>query len=391
MTEPALKTSRLDCARHTVCRIGYNSGMWQYAQLTVTYDGRLAVEGGEWTITWYGPGVTTVSKSRSYADVVARLNGAGDADWDLVDVAALDDGGNGHLSLGRDWSLTRYTFRRPSSAASSRPSLATGQSEDLRQSESRSADTETDHSAGPSPSGGGESAVGATVTAVRFAVYWQPDRGASGATGRFVVAREAARLHDPAEIDTFIRLGWECDSPGVTRERREQIKAAAADYAASWTEGQWGDAWWQTPQGFPLSRAADLFDGSAEWLRSLIEHPTVDVLSAAGVDSPMVTIGAGVAANFVTAPVTAPLEGAARLCEIAGIVIGALTGMHALVMACGKRLAHDEAHRLLGKGFERVIGSFERGFRVSSDSETGEPGYRAQRQAARPKIRRLVY
>jgi hypothetical protein len=80
----------------------------------VAYDNRLATDGGEWTVAWYGPESTTESKTRCYGDVLVELNRAGKEGWALIDVAALDAEGSGHTSFGRDWSLTRYTFRRSS-------------------------------------------------------------------------------------------------------------------------------------------------------------------------------------------------------------------------------------------------------------------------------------
>jgi hypothetical protein len=171
----------------------------------------------------------------------------------------------------------------------------------------------------------------------------------------------------------------------VSKDRREQIRAAVADDAATWVQDQLGVTWWQTPQSFPLSEAADFFGGSADWLRGLIEHPVADALSAAGAAGPAVPVDAGITANFVTARVTAPLEGAARICEIVGIVIGVVTGMHALVMACANRLAHDEVHRELARGFEQIINSInadpEQSPRTISSSETPRP------ESSRPEHR----
>jgi carbohydrate-binding DOMON domain-containing protein len=96
---------------------------WQYAQLMVTCNRRVATGADGWTITWYGPDVTAESGTKSYEDVVRKLNGVGEKGWELVDVAALNGGGTGHVSLKEDWSLTRYTFRRSSSMANREPTL----------------------------------------------------------------------------------------------------------------------------------------------------------------------------------------------------------------------------------------------------------------------------
>jgi hypothetical protein len=83
---------------------------WQYAQLRVTYE--IASRGGKWTIDWHGPDATTThDKVEVYSDVVAELNRAGTQGWELADIATSTAEADSP-STGRDWSLTRYTFRR---------------------------------------------------------------------------------------------------------------------------------------------------------------------------------------------------------------------------------------------------------------------------------------
>jgi hypothetical protein len=55
------------------------------------------------------------------------------------------------------------------------------------------------------------------------------------------------------------------------------------------------------------------------------------------------------------AQVTAPIENAVRICEIAGIAIGTATGAHPLVIACMKRLAHDELGKVFTRAFKRLL------------------------------------
>ena len=215
------------------------------------------------------------------------------------------------------------------------------------------------------------SAAAEPVTLVRLTAYWLGDsepagsaiegRGRGLAVGRVLIRREVARPRGQADIDAIESLRAGYQDPGMSKDRREQIAAAAADYAASRVEGQFGVTWWQTSQSFPLSQAAGLLDGSAEWLRGLVEHPLAGAASAAGAAGPIVPIGAGIAADYVTAPLTAPLEDAARVCELAGIVIGLATGAHPLVIACVKRLAHDEAGEILSAAFEQIFTSIDAG------------------------------
>ena len=454
---------------------GYSAVMtvWQYAQLEVRYDSRSAES--QWTITWHGSDASRQDTAGAYDAVVAELNRAGTEGWELTDVATLDVGDNRHfLTSGTgDWSITRYTFRRPYDAAVATSTEPIPQplppAEPAPPRVRRLPPTRTARPraqpplpptepalpgvqpvtpaapagpgvqpltpaapagpgvqpltpaapagpgvqpltpaapagpgvqpltpaapAGPgvqpltpaAPAGPGvqpltpaaparrqgadpaASAAAGSVTLVRLTAYWLGDseppgaaiegRGQGLAVGRVLIRRGVARPRSQADVDAIESLRAECQAPGVSKERREQIAAAAADYAASRVEGQFGGTWWRTSQSFPLSQAADLLDGSAEWLRGLVDRPLDDAASAAGAAGPFVPIGAGITANFVTAPLTRPLEGAARVCEIAGIVIGLAAGVPPLVLACAKRLAYDEIGQVLSGGFEQAITS----------------------------------
>jgi hypothetical protein len=199
----------------------------------------------------------------------------------------------------------------------------------------------------------------------RVTVYFLPDstgyatgsRDLDPAPGRLFIKREVACPQRQADLDQIEVLRVQYENPGLSPQGRDRVKAAAGDYAASWVDGQWGVTWWETPQSFPLSRAADVLDGSAEWLYGVVEHSIADAGSRAWAAGPLVDIGSGIAANFVTAPLTRPLENAALICEVAGIVVGLATGIHPLVIACAKRLAHDGLRREIGRGFEQIIGS----------------------------------
>ncbi len=154
--------------------------------------------------------------------------------------------------------------------------------------------------------------------------------------------------------------------------------------------GQWGVTWWQTSQSFPLSRAADLLNGSAEWLRSLVEQPLAGIAADTGAEGPLVDIGAGITARFATAPLTGPPEGAARLCEVTGIIIGLVTGGHPLVLACAKRLAHDAADQLLSAGFKHIFGCTSAETRGPGTSQSAAPGGRGLSLPSPPDERTAV-
>ena len=255
---------------------------------------------------WYGPNSTTESKTRSYGDVLVELNRAGSEDWELIDVAALDAEGSGHSSSGRDWSLTRYTFRRSLPSPRSYPQVSTrvagtpeGQTRPFSPAmgTDQSARTQPGNAAGPKST--------ESVTLVRLPSTVERDDDPEGTdqhdsdselgTGRFFLVREVAHPRNPADIDVIGSLARAYEAPGLSSGLREQIKAAVADYAANWAEDQWGTTGWQTPQSFPLSQAAGFFDGSADWLRGLVEHPVADALSVAGLEGAAVPV-AGITA-----------------------------------------------------------------------------------------------
>jgi hypothetical protein len=110
--------------------------VWQYAQLTVTYDNSLAAGGGRWTIAWHGPDASTQDTAEAYDHVVGKLNRAGTEGWELVDVSALAAESSGHPSDKRDWSLTRYSFRRPSEPAAAESTERTATTAGLHGTES---------------------------------------------------------------------------------------------------------------------------------------------------------------------------------------------------------------------------------------------------------------
>jgi hypothetical protein len=254
-----------------------------------------------------------------------------------------------------------------------------------------------------------------TVVTVR----WQQDNesqdaagsgGSAGAgdvgvlAGRLLIECTVVRPRSQSDIARIESFRADYRRPGIGEEQRRQVKAALADYAASWVQGHWDgpqyeaprslwrfeDAdWdvkrWMTPQSLPLPQAAALFEGSAEWLHGLVERPLADMASAAGIANPIGPMGAGILANFVAGPATEPLEDAARLFEIAGLVIGLATGAYPLALACGKQLVHDVVSDALAEGFEHIMDAINSGIeRINqpamtrkefNDEVNAHPGY----------------
>ena len=86
---------------------------WQYAQLTITVDGR-ALQGGTRTILWHGPG-QGIGENYSDSDqtVLELLNRFGADGWELAGLQDYREGGDGSSYWEAARLLTVYTFKRP--------------------------------------------------------------------------------------------------------------------------------------------------------------------------------------------------------------------------------------------------------------------------------------
>jgi hypothetical protein len=180
-----------------------------------------------------------------------------------------------------------------------------------------------------------------------------PGPGPAQPVTGFQIKRETVVMSNVAPHIEALRHEYE--QPGTGHQRRKAIKEAIADYAAQRIQGTVLVSLWQTREGFPIADAAGFLDGSAGWLRGLVAEPLSGLGSGVGLPGPVAAAGAGIAANLVTAPVTTPLDDAARICDVTGIVFGVLTGMHPLVITCVKQLARDAIGQGLAEGFERIM------------------------------------
>jgi len=90
---------------------------WQYAQLTITVDGR-DPQPVTRTIVWHGPGQGV---GENYSDtehtVLELLNRFGADGWELASLQDYREGGDGSSYWEAAQLLTVYTFKRPISRA----------------------------------------------------------------------------------------------------------------------------------------------------------------------------------------------------------------------------------------------------------------------------------
>jgi hypothetical protein len=86
---------------------------WQYAQLTITVDGR-APQPDARTILWHGPGQGV---GENYSDsgqtVLELLNRFGAGGWKLAGLQDYSEGADGSNYWEAVRLLTAYTFKRP--------------------------------------------------------------------------------------------------------------------------------------------------------------------------------------------------------------------------------------------------------------------------------------
>lgn len=86
---------------------------WQYAQLTITVDGRASAN-IQRTIVWHGPGQGVgESYSEGGQTVLELLNRVGADGWELAGLQDYREGGDGSSYWEASRLLTVYTFKRP--------------------------------------------------------------------------------------------------------------------------------------------------------------------------------------------------------------------------------------------------------------------------------------
>lgn len=85
---------------------------WQYAQLTITVDGRAPAESAR-AVVWHGPG-RSVGENYSDNDQTALelLNRFGADGWELTALQDYREGGDGSSYWEATRLLTIYTFKR---------------------------------------------------------------------------------------------------------------------------------------------------------------------------------------------------------------------------------------------------------------------------------------
>ncbi len=330
---------------------------WEYAQLLVIYSGRAPDGDAQWTLRWYWPVATAERTTGSYEAIVSELNRAGATGWEIVSAVRTDSPQSGP-DCGP---VICYTFGRPRDVPHTRQSAI---ARAVAAGVAPAAVLSDRLQPGPpvAESEAGQASLDSAL--IRLRVHCLRDRG-SVATGRLYVQLQVVHVSsDDPDLASFVQR----ERSAASSADRHGVMEAASDYAASQLTSAFGGRWWETPDSFALARTADLLDRSADWMRGLIEHPLAAAASGAGVGAPLGSTGAGITADFVTARLTEVPQGAAHVCEVAGIIVGAVSGLHPLAIACAKRLIDDELGGVIGHVVEQVADELQRGFNGAIDS-----------------------
>ena len=176
--------------------------------------------------------------------------------------------------------------------------------------------------------------------AVRVSCYLES--GPDGMPPLLVIERVATVV---PEVPARIRRMNDAASTPADKER---LVDATAEYVASRVDDvafKPVRRQWEVRGLFNPAVASDELDSFQEWLRNLAQGPLMGAATALGVPSPVGEVASGIGANIVIARVDRSVEGATKVIDAVGIVVGSALGMHPLVMACLKHLAHTEFHR----------------------------------------------
>lgn len=180
-----------------------------------------------------------------------------------------------------------------------------------------------------------------------------------GQPGRLVIEQKFMRRPGSPESDRkLVEIRRILDETHRGHAERKRLVEATADYVASLVDNaivrpetyQW------EIQGVPDPAAVSaMLDRSQQWLQGLVKRPFESAATQMGVPSLVAGPIGAIGANVVIAPVARDVQDATQIIDVVGIIIGATTGVHPLVIACIKHLADTEFHKAVANGVTKVF------------------------------------
>lgn len=180
------------------------------------------------------------------------------------------------------------------------------------------------------------------------------------------------------------RYSFEAVTHGVEVSREKFVEATAEYLATLFVDplSTAAMASWRT-ESDPATKTVDAIEGVSGWLQITVDKPLKELGTGLGLSPGEAAVTAGVSTNLILAPITGPLDKAESFVEAAGIILGLLTGGHALVLACLKPLLHSEAKRLVVRGAVRALGGSRTDRRRSAMPGAGRHNRRLPSDAQR--------
>ena len=167
-------------------------------------------------------------------------------------------------------------------------------------------------------------------------------------TGEMWVVAEVWPAAD-APVPSQRSVDWPLDA-AYAGELGEQLRKAVADVLAGRVEG----LVWKADD-LSEDQLAGFIAGLPDRLQTLADQPLDALGRGLGMPTLAASLTSAVAGTMLFEPVREPVENTVHGLEVAGVVIGLLTGGHGLVLICVKHLAHDMLGDLLSNAFGRLI------------------------------------
>lgn len=139
---------------------------------------------------------------------------------------------------------------------------------------------------------------------------------------------------------------------------RDKVVEATAEYLATlFFNPAFDDAteFWHT-ESDPVTETVGSMEGVSGWLQITVDRPLEGLATRLGLSPAEAAASAGVSTDLILAPITGPLGKAESFIAAAGIILGLLTGAHAVVLASLKLLVHNEGKRLAVRGAVKALG-----------------------------------
>ena len=100
---------------------------------------------------------------------------------------------------------------------------------------------------------------------------------------------------------------------------------------------------------FPETEPLEVLEETNELLETAVDSPLKALGTMLGLSPGEASVGAGITANFILAPITAPLDKAESYIEVGGMIAAALMGPHALAVAFIKPFLHSQLNDALSR------------------------------------------